>query len=91
MHLGRKDDIIALRKFLQRTANLLLTRAKGINVRRVEEVNAFFDGMADHRVRLLFTHDPLVQPALRIAKAHTSKTNARDFQPRLAKFYILHL
>jgi hypothetical protein len=81
MDLGRDNDLVPLCKIFQRAPEDFLTRADGIDVGRIEEIDSHLYRFFDDRPAVLLIEHPFMNPTLGISKPHASETNARDFHP----------
>ena len=88
--LGRQHDRVPLGKVPQGPADELFAGAVGIDVGRVEEIDARFQCLLDVRAALLLGKAPRVRPALGDAVAHAAEAQSRDFQAGFSQIHVLH-
>src|SRR5688572_29912182 len=81
MYLGSNNDLIPLREVLQSAPEDLLTRPNGIDIGRIEEIDAQLEGFLDDRPAIFLIQHPFVNPTLRVPKPHTAETDTRDLHP----------
>ncbi len=79
MDLGREHDLVALDEILEGAADDLLRRAVGIDIGRVEEVDAEIEPLPDQRPARFLDQGPGMVAALRPALGHASDGMPRDF------------
>ena len=92
-HLGRDDDVLALdAEIAQRLADLNLGLAFGIDVGRIDEIDARFERAGDELGGGGLIERPDVAPERRRCrrKGHRSKADFRDILARTAKRSIAH-
>jgi hypothetical protein len=90
VHLGGQDDLLAGREVGQRPAHDLLAGAVGVDVGRIEEVDARLDGPLHEGSALLLGQAPTVVAPLGHAVAHAAEADNRDVQPRGTQLRELH-
>ena len=77
MHLRGDDNLVPIGEVLQSASEELLTRAKGIDVGGVEEIDPQLKGFLDNRPAVFFTQHPFVNPTFRVPKPHAPETDSR--------------
>ena len=90
VHLGRQDDLVTVGEISERSADDLLARADGVDVRRVEEVDAGVEGILDETSTGVLVERPRVVAGHRIAEAHASDADAGDLEAGTAELGVLH-
>src|SRR5207244_9286016 len=88
--LGRDDDLVAAGEILQRPAEDLLAAAKGIPVRRVEEIDAALERPLDEGTALLLAEAPGMIAPIGDAIAHAAEADPRHLQTCTTELHILH-
>jgi hypothetical protein len=88
MNLGGDDHLVALGEVADRTAENLLADAAGIDIGRIEEIDARFERTLDEGARRILGQHPLAP--FRGAVGHAAETNARNFDARGAEADIAH-
>ena len=93
-HLGRDDDVLALdAKVAQSLADLNLRLAFGIDVGRIDEIDARFERPSDELGGGVLIERPNIAPhsaGAAAMKRHGAKANFRDILARTAKRSIAH-
>src|ERR1700730_2931074 len=87
--LGREHHLVAPGEFLDRAAGDLLAHPLRIDVRRIEKIDAGFEGGLEKGLALGFFQHPLA-PFLR-AVGHAAKAKARNLEAGRAEADILHV
>src|SRR5690348_14913026 len=77
VYLGGDDDLVPIREVLQSASEELLTRANGIDVGSIEEVDPQIEGFLDDRSTVFFVQHPFVNPTLRVPEPHATEAYAR--------------
>jgi hypothetical protein len=91
VQFGGDDDLVAIGELPQGTAEDLLALPNGINVCRVEEIDAKLECFLDDRSAVLLVEHPLVYPTFRVPEAHAAEADPRHVHPSAAQFRVLHV
>jgi hypothetical protein len=73
MRLGGYDDLVTAGKVPDRPAGYFLGGAAGIDIGRIEEIDARLNGAAQDRAARFLVEDPLVPALGGVAEAHAAK------------------
>ena len=91
MNLGRNDNIITVGEILYGPAQYLLAPAEAVEVGRIEEVDAHFQGFLADRPALPLVERPFLDPACRVAEPHAATADAGNCQAAGAYVCIFHV
>ena len=91
IHLGGKDDLIAIGKVSERPADDLLRGAIRINIGGIKEIDSGVERLADSNTTFLFPHRPWMRAAIRLAIGHAAQRKPRDLEPCLAQVGYISL
>src|SRR5882757_523677 len=89
-HLGGEYDVIPLCELLQSATGNLFTRAGGVDIRRVEEIDSGLESLREERATIALIERPRLRFARRRPVAHAAETDAGHFEPSTAKFDVVH-
>ena len=90
VHLGGQHHLVPRDVCADGLAQVLLARARRVGVRRVEEIDAQVERVADDRPALLRVQRPGVHLARRVAKAHAADAQPRNLDARMPQFCVFH-
>ena len=90
VHLGGEHDLLAPCKIGERATDDLFARAIGIDVGRIEEIDALLDRLLDERPARLFVEGPRMSTAICNAVTHASEADLRDIDTGRSKFHVAH-
>ena len=91
MHLGGDDDLVPIGEVLQSASEDLLTRANGIDVGGIEEIDPQLEGFLDDRPAVFFVQHPFVNPPCRVPEPHAAEADARHIHSGVSELRVFHM
>src|SRR5437588_4919732 len=91
VHLGGDDDLVPIGEVLQSASEDLLTRAKGIDVGGIEEIDPQLEGFLDDRPAVFFVKHPFVYPTFRVPEPHATEADARHIHSSVSELRVFHV
>jgi hypothetical protein len=89
-HLGGDHGPVPQHGLHDQLAGQLFTRAPGINVGGVEEIDAGLRRATEKRPRIFFAQCPAGARVAGVTETHAARTQLADFQTRLSEIDIFH-
>src|SRR5579863_5992667 len=96
MDLGGDDDGFAAGIGLEEFADDALAVAAGVDIGRIEKVDAEVEGLAQEGLALFFIERPEVASGFRFVRCgwaaigHAAEADAGDFHSCMAEIYVVH-